>query len=186
MKHRTVGFGFAFVAMIGAAFAQAPTASQPGPEHKLMGYFAGKWTVEGEMKPGPMGPGGKVLTTDTCEWFTGRFQLVCRSEGKSPLGPLSSMGFMSYNAADKSYNWYSIDNRGSSELSKVTKSGKSWTFASTSKESGQTVHSRFAVVEMSPTSYTFTWEMSPDGTKWSTVLEGKGTKASAGPASAGS
>jgi Protein of unknown function (DUF1579) len=176
MRQRIVGFGFWFAAMIGTALAQTPAASQPGPEHKLMGYFEGKWMVDGEMKAGPMGPGGKVITTDTCEWFTGGFQLVCHTEGKSPRGPLSSMGFMSYDATDKSYKWYSINNRGASTLSKVTKSGKTWTFASTANESGQTT--RFIVVEVSPSSYTFKWETSSDGTNWSTILEGKGTKAS--------
>lgn len=178
MKQQTLGFGIWFMAMIGAAFAQVPTASQPGPEHKLMEYFAGKWAVEGEMRPGPMGPGGKVMTTDTCEWFTGGFQLVCRTEGKSPRGPLSSMGFMSYDAADKSYKWYSINNRGASTLSNVTKRGKTWTFASTANGTSQTSQSRFVVVESSSTAYTFKWETSADGTNWSTILEGKGAKAS--------
>lgn len=35
--------------------AQAPQAPKPGPEQARLGYFVGKWTVEGEMKPGPMG-----------------------------------------------------------------------------------------------------------------------------------
>ena len=40
--------------------AQAPPrAPKPGPEHKRMAYFAGNWTVEGEMKASPFGPGGR-------------------------------------------------------------------------------------------------------------------------------
>ena len=64
--------------------AQAPAAPKPGPEHARLAYFVGKWKTEGEMKPGPMGPGGKMSGTDTCEWYDGHFSVVCRSEGTGP------------------------------------------------------------------------------------------------------
>ena len=38
-------------------------APKPGPEHARLGYFVGKWKAEGEMKPGPMGPGGKMTVS---------------------------------------------------------------------------------------------------------------------------
>ena len=56
--------------LMAAKAQQAPT---PGPEQKKLGYFVGKWTTEGEMKASPMGPGGKITSTDTCEWFDGGF-----------------------------------------------------------------------------------------------------------------
>jgi hypothetical protein len=46
--------------------AQAPPAATPGPEQKRLGYFVGKWTGDGDVKPGPMGPGGKMTSTDEC------------------------------------------------------------------------------------------------------------------------
>jgi hypothetical protein len=36
--------------------------------------------------------------------------------------------------------------------------------------------SRYTLVETSPTSYTFKWDMSQDGTKWATVVEGTAKK----------
>jgi hypothetical protein len=39
------------------AAAQGGQAPKPGPEHARLGYFVGKWTAEGDVKPGPMGPG---------------------------------------------------------------------------------------------------------------------------------
>jgi hypothetical protein len=82
------------------AAAQAP---QPGPEHARLGYFVGKWNVEGEVKPGPMGPGGKLTSSDTCEWFEGRFSVICRSDGSSPAGPTKSLGILGYSAEEKVY-----------------------------------------------------------------------------------
>src|SRR5262245_26590253 len=70
-----------------AAAAQAPKAPTPGPEHKRLGFFVGKWNTVGEIKDSPMGPGGKVTSTDSCAWFEGGFSVVCHYEGKSPMGP---------------------------------------------------------------------------------------------------
>jgi hypothetical protein len=128
------------------------------------------------MKPGPFGPGGKMTSQDTCEWFSGNFHVVCRSQGKGAMGPMSSLGVITYSAPDKAYTYYGIDSMGSSELSKGTKSGGTWTFTSKSHMGGQAFNSRYTIVETSPTAYTFKWDTSEDGTKWSTVMEGKATK----------
>lgn len=40
----------------------------------------------------------------------------------------------------------------------------------------QTMKGRYSMKILSPTSYTYKFEMSPDGTKWDTVMEGKATK----------
>src|SRR5262245_59022983 len=77
---------------VSSAQTPAPAAAKPGPEHERLGYFVGKWTTEGEIKPSPMGPGGKMTSTDTCEWFDGHFSVVCHSTGKSPAGPSKSVG----------------------------------------------------------------------------------------------
>src|SRR3954462_12192436 len=95
----------------GLAAAQAPgAAAKPGPEQKRLGYFVGKWTVEGEMKPGPMGPGGAITSNDTCEWYSGGFAVICRSAGKSPAGPSKGLAIMGYNADEKVYTYYGVDN----------------------------------------------------------------------------
>ena len=65
--------------------AAAQAAPQPSPEHQRLGYFVGRWKAEGEIKASPMGAGGKMTSTDNCEWFEGRFSVVCRSEGQGPV-----------------------------------------------------------------------------------------------------
>jgi hypothetical protein len=53
------------------AAGQASQVPRPGLEHARLAYFIGKWRAEGDVKPGPMGPGGKMTSNDTCEWFEG-------------------------------------------------------------------------------------------------------------------
>ena len=90
--------------------SRAAQAPKPGPEHARLGYFVGKWNGEGEMKPGPMGPGGKMKSTDTCEWFEGRFSVICRYEGTTPMGPTKSLGILGYSTEEKVYTYYGVDN----------------------------------------------------------------------------
>ena len=99
------------------AAAQPPQAPKPGPEHKRLGYFVGKWTTEGEMKPGPMGPGGKFTSSDSCEWFDGNFAVVCHGTGKTPMGPSKSIGILGYSAEEKVYTYAGVDNSGMSMTS---------------------------------------------------------------------
>ena len=50
-----------------------------------------------------MGPGGKFTTSDTCEWWEGKYSVICRSEGKMPMGPSKSLGILGYNTEEKVY-----------------------------------------------------------------------------------
>jgi Protein of unknown function (DUF1579) len=156
--------------------AQAPATPKPGPEEKALTYFVGKWSTDAEMKASPLGPGGKVSSVDTCEVFAGGFHVVCRGSGTGPMGAMNSLGILSYNAADKAYAYYGIDNTGTTELARGQKAGSTWTFTSKSVIGGTSMHSRYTMVEGTPTSYTFKWETSADGTTWNTMIEGKSTR----------
>jgi uncharacterized protein DUF1579 len=158
--------------------AQAPQAPKPGPEHAKLAYFVGKWTAEGEMKPGPMGPGGKMKTTDNCEWFEGRYSVICRSEGTTPMGPTKSIGILGYNTEEKVYTYYGVDNSGMTMASvpKGTVQGDTWTYTDEGTMGGKKYKSRVIIKELSPTSYTFKMDMQgPDG-KWMPMMESKNTK----------
>jgi hypothetical protein len=168
---------FAVVSAVGMQVAAAQ-ASKPGPEHARLGYFVGKWTSEGEMKPGPMGPGGKMTSTDSCEWFEGRFSVICRGEGKTPMGPTKNIGILGYSPEEKVYTYYGVDNTNMTMASvpKGTVRGDTWTYTDESMMGGQKVKSRVILKELSPTQYTFRLEFQgPDG-KWMPAMESKNTK----------
>jgi hypothetical protein len=176
MMKRLLGSALAVVAMGSVVLAQAPPAPKPGPQHKPMGYFVGKWKTEAEIKPGVMGPGGKITSTDSCEWFTGNFHIVCRSEGSGALGNLASIGILGYSDLHKAYTYLNADSMGTTDAAQGQKNGNTWTFTSTSSMGGKTFQSRFTIVETSPTVQTLKWETSQDKKTWNVVMEGKSTK----------
>jgi hypothetical protein len=179
MKTRigTLGLLALFVAA-STALAQPPAGPpKPGPEHKRLGYFEGKWTAEGEQKANPFGPAGKFTSNDSCEWIMDGFFLKCSGEGKDPLGAVKGLGLLGYDAENKVYTYYGVDNRGMGVPGEGTLEGKTWTYTSTFKMKGKTMKSRYILQEVSPTEYTFKWELADEKGSWTTLAEGKETKA---------
>jgi len=166
-------------AAVTVAFAAAPEAPKPGPEHQKLGYFAGKWTAEGQMKESPFGPGGKVTSMDHCEWFQGKFAVVCHTDGKGPMGPMKGLGILGYNAEQKVYTYYGLDNSGMvmTSVPRGTVQGDTWTFTDESEMGGKKLSTRYTIKEQSPNSYTFKWDLLGDDGQWTTIMEGKQTKA---------
>lgn len=163
---------------LAAAQAQPPQATKPGPEHKRLEYFTGTWKHTGEMKPGPMGPGGTMTWTDTCEWFEGGFSVVCRGEGKGPMGPMKSIGIIGYSPEEKAYTYYGIDNSAMTMTSvpKGTVEGDTWTYHDEGTMGGQKFKSRVTIRQVSPAEQSFKMEIQgPDG-QWMPVMESKGSK----------
>jgi Protein of unknown function (DUF1579) len=158
-----------------AALAQMDMP-KPGPELKKLDALAGKWTLEGEMKPGPMGPGGKMTETQKCEWMEGAFFLVCNAEFKSSMGDGTGLSVMGYSKDEKTYTYREFNSYGEFQDSRGSLDGDTWTWMGDEKEGGMTMKGRFSMKMISPTSYTFTFEMSQDGTKWNLVMDGKATK----------
>jgi hypothetical protein len=159
-----------------AAFAQQE-APKSGPEHKKLDIFVGSWSLEGDIKPSAMGPGGKVTQDQKCEWMEGNFFVVCRLDFKSPnMGSGSGLAIMGYSAEDKLYTYREFNSWGEADESKGTVDGDSWTWTSNEKMGSTMVKTRFVIKMTSPTAYTFTYETSPDGIKWTTVVDGSAAK----------
>jgi len=178
------------VAMICAlvAFAQTPPPKPtPAPELKKLDYFAGNWKSEGEVKPGPFGPGGKFTTKEHNEWMPGRFFLVLHSNGTfAGMGHITESGFMGYNTEDKVYTYDAFNSMGEAEHSRGTVEGDTWTWTSTEKMGGQTMKGRFTMTIASPTSYSYKFEIAPEANaNYTTVVEGKSTKVTAPKAAKG-
>ncbi len=181
MRTRLFHLAVCLVLSSGLALAQAPGEKpKPGPEHKKLGYFVGKWTMDGDTKPNPFMPGGKVTSKDTCEWFEGGFAVLCRSEGKGPTGPMKSLGIMGYSTEEKAYTYYGLDNSpmAMATVPRGTLEGGTWVYNDETKMGGKMVKSRYTIKDTTPTSYTFRWELLGEDGAWQTVMEGKATKTS--------
>ena len=158
-----------------AAMAQMPMP-KPAPELAKLDYLAGNWIGDGDLKPGPMGPGGKVTSTDDASWMDGKFFLVMHSKFSGAMGNGSSTAYFGYNPEKKVYTYNEFNSMGQAEYSEGTINGDTWTWNSDENMNGQTFKGRFIMKVLTPTSYTYKFEMSQDGTNWTTVMDGKATK----------
>ena len=165
------------VAVLTTAVAaqQPPQAPKPGAEHKRIAYFAGDWSFQGEAKPSPMGPGGKISVTESCAWFAGGFHLVCRTKGTGPMGPSTGQATMSYDPGRKAYLYHAISSRGDAISVRGQVDGKVWTWVDDMTFEGKPMKIRATVTEESPTANTFKLEAG-DGTSMAVIEEGKATK----------
>jgi len=171
------------LAMIAAAWLVLAAAAamaqmempKPGPEVKKLDMLVGSWTLDGEMKASEMSPAGKVMETEKCEWMEGGFFLVCHLDFKTTMGNGSGMSIMGYSTDDKSYTYREFNSWGEFTDSKGSLDGDTWTWINQQKE-GNMKMGRFTMKVTSPASYNFSYEASPDGTKWTMVMDGKATK----------
>jgi hypothetical protein len=166
----------AWLVLAAAALAQMEMP-KPAPEHKKLDIFAGSWTLDGDVKPGAMGPGGKMTETEKCDWMDGDFFLVCHSDFKGVMGGGSGVSLMGYSTADKSYTYREFNSWGEFTDSKGSLNGDTWTWTNDEKMGGTSWEGRFTMKITSPSSYDFSYEMSQDGAKWTLIMDGKATKA---------
>jgi hypothetical protein len=176
---RRISSFLAFLAVISlvvpSATAQTP-APKPGPEVAKLDYLAGNWISDGDMKPGPMGPGGKFTQTTDIHWMEGNFFLVMHAKVEGAMGKWTSIAVMGYDQTKKAYTYNEFDSTGDAGASVGTVDGDTWTFTSDENMGGTTFKGRYTMKVLSPTSYTYKYEMSKDGTTWTTAMDGKATK----------
>jgi hypothetical protein len=163
------------VLALGPILAQdaAPTPPKPGPEVAKLSTFLGTWNGTADVKASPFGPAGKMTWSETCDWFEGGFQVVCKSTADTPQGKRQSMSILSWDPDAAAYEYHSIDSGGTSHMAEgsVT-SGGTWTFGSESSMQKQIVRSRYTLRNPTPTTKTFTFEMQRERGGWVVVSEG--------------
>ncbi len=107
---------FVIVFLAASAVAQMPMP-KPAPELSKLDYLAGNWTTEGDLKPGPMGPGGKFTSTDESRWMDGKFFLVMHSKFAGAMGDGTSLAVFGYDPEHKVYTYNEFDSMGQAEHS---------------------------------------------------------------------
>jgi hypothetical protein len=156
-----------------AAPAQMP---KPAAELSKLNFLAGDWVSDSDLKPGPMGPGGKVTSNDDVEWMEGKFFLVMHQKFSGLMGNGMGLAIYGYDPEHKVYTYNSFNSWGEAGRSTGTVDGDTWTWISDDSIPGPKFKGRYTMKVLSPTSYAFKYEMSKDGTSWTTVMDGKATK----------
>ena len=176
IKPALIFIGITLLSFATLTWAQAPEKPKPAPELDRLNYFAGNWNTVTDMKASPYGPAGKYTSKDNSEWMPGKFFLVTHSMMNGPMGPGTQVAVMGYKTDDKVYTYDAYDSMGQANHSTGTVAGDTWTWTDEQKMGGKSFKGRFIIKELSPTSYSFKYDMQPEGGDWSTLLEGKSTK----------
>jgi hypothetical protein len=155
--------------VVGLTGTSSAQLAPPGPEHARLDTFAGRWAIEGESE------GGKVILTETCEWFPGRFHLICRREGTGPRGTVAGQSIMTWDSSAKTYAMSMINSNGATVLVHGTPADNVWTWNGTLNIAGQALKVRLTTTSQSPSAYTFVAEGSIDG-KWVSLESARVTK----------
>src|SRR5512140_3176347 len=160
--------------------AQPAQPPKPGPEAQRLAFMLGSWQDQSELRESPMGPAGKVTGTTNCEWFTGNFQVVCRSEFDGPTGRGAVMSIVAWDAGRKAYVGFGMNSSGWVGQTTGQVTGNTWTFTAETllpdARLGKVAKMRWTVVDLSPTRQTNRFEVSLDGGAWTLVAEGASTK----------
>ncbi len=164
-----------WLSLAAAAFAQMQVPT-PGPEVKKLDYFAGSWILTGDLKASAMGPAGTMTENEKCEWMEGNFYLVCHSDFKGSMGSGTGLSILGYSASDKSYTYREFNSWGEFDDSHGSVDADKWTWNSDENFNGTPMKGRFTMEITSPTTYNFAFDVSQDGTKWTTIMNGKATK----------
>lgn len=175
MRKTMVAAALVALGALGVVFAQGKPP-QAGPEHKRMAVFSGVWNFSGEAKASPMGPAGPVTFKETCELLEGGFALVCRSEGKGPMGPSKSVSIMSYDLEKKAYTYTAAENNMPVFTALGQVAGPKWTWSTEANMGGKPMKTRVTITEGGATSYSFQMELSLADGPFATVMEGKATR----------
>src|SRR5215831_18091357 len=113
-------FGALLASSVPCLAQSPPQMPAPGPEHQRLAYFLGKWRGEGEMKPGPFGPGGKFTESEDVEWMPGGFFLLIHSDEQTPMGNGKTLMILGYNSEKKVYTFNAFDSMGQAETATGT------------------------------------------------------------------
>jgi hypothetical protein len=165
------------------ALAQDPPASlKPAPEVKQLGVFVGKWAAEGDLKPGPMGPGGKTTVMESCEWTSGGYAVICHETAIVPgMGKITHVSLMSYDAEAKNYVSFKVSNLGRIWPNRGTLKGNTWTWTGEHTMNDNTVHFRITQKWRSKDSFDFKSEAGSNADSMMLMEEGKESRVTAVP-----
>jgi hypothetical protein len=142
-----------------------------------MGYFAGDWKMQGTMKISSNTPGAPFTSTEHGEWVSGGFFLETHSSMHSVMGDVRGVRVLEYNPADKVYTYNAYNSLGEHQMATGHVLDNIWTWTSDAQMNGVIAKGRYTITVVSPASYTFKYETLTSTGTWSTVMEGKASRA---------
>lgn len=179
MQRITVLFSLLVVCLVTTLQAQTP---KPDPEVQKLHVLLGHWTYEGEYKPGPLGPGGKITGVYDTRMILGGFFLQAQETEKGAMGTTHNLEIDSYDPVNKNFisNLYQSD--GTKFSGTLTVSGNTITWAGTWVIGGKEYQFKEPLVLAGDSmSGMAKGEISADGKTWMPFFEGTFSKVKSAP-----
>jgi hypothetical protein len=137
----------------------------PGPEHKKMGVFLGRWHTTGEVAATAETRAAKVDSIDTYEWYPGEFFLLHHADAKVGDAAIKSLEIIGYDADRRCYFAPFFDSTGGFGTEEIRLDGNTWTWRG-SNVMGVKEHRCIAVVSSDGKTVRARHEKSEDGKHW--------------------
>jgi hypothetical protein len=183
MKRMALTAGLIVLAVAVAGLAQTPP--KPDPELQKLHVWVGHWTVELDLKAGPLGPGGKIGAEYDGEMILGGFFFQGRWKEKGVLGEYRAFEIIGYDPVNKNYpcSWY--QDNGTITSGALTILGNIQTWEGGKYLLGGTPYLFRDTFVFSPDGLSVTEkaEVSADGKTWMTFWDGKYAKTTSDPRS---
>ena len=143
----------------GVATGRVAGPPKPGPEHKRLEAFIGKWMTEGETKAAPNAPPMRILASDVYEWVPGGFFVLHTAYGRVGDIGVGGVEMIGYDPAHKNYRVTFFDSQGNQTLHTLTPRDGKWIW--------QGEHTRCTgVLSSDGRTMTAHHERSDDGVRW--------------------
>ncbi len=103
-------------------------SSKPGPAHKRLDIFIGKWINEGEVVASANEPPTRILTSDVYEWMPGGFFVLHTAYGRIGDVGVGGVEIIGYDPATQQYFSRFFDSAGNVHEDELSVDGDRWTW----------------------------------------------------------
>jgi hypothetical protein len=148
----------ALAAILATAAATAPAQDQARhPGYDKLQMFVGTWTIEGR----------EDRYREKCDWFEGRFMIVCNTEAKRKDGGVTkSMSFIGYLPEEDVVTYHGFNSRGRNETQRGGFKGTTFRVEGEALDGGKKVKSRVTITPKPDGTFTLLSESATDGGAW--------------------
>jgi hypothetical protein len=151
--------------------------AQQSAELKRLDAWRGQWTTRGRLYKTAYSPEGEITITMTCGWSAYNAYMICDHLFSGPRGKSDDITIYTYNATDKSYKFYNVDQSGTPRNTPMTVEGDIWTYSSEMEKDGKKIPIKTINDFSNPGVVTWNTKYSDDaGAHWTLMNEGVDTK----------
>jgi Protein of unknown function (DUF1579) len=137
---------------------------RPGPEHRRLSVFVGKWRTEGRTV-GDEAPAAPIRSSDVYEWVPGGFFVVHRWDGTVGETAVHGIEIIGYDSNRRTYQTHFFDSDGNAGSEQLSVQDRTWTWVGR-QVMGSDWHRCTSVVSDDGNTMQAKHERSNDGELW--------------------